>query len=139
MPLPEGYLPREGDVLTIEVEVKYDVDAEDKNIHVFPVGARYRDFSIPLDNVIGVTLRKWKEGEGIISTEDENCFGVAASIHGEHVVMKLDPKAAEPEIDGGLIIYHCNDLLPWPGAEVAPEIEPAPSPAPSEDKEEIQF
>jgi hypothetical protein len=128
MPLPEGYLPREGDVLTIEVEVKYDVDADDKNVHVFPVGARYRDFSLPVANIIGIALRKWKDGEGIISTEDENIFGVAVCVNGEYVVMKLDRKAAEPDIDGGLIICHCNELLPWPGEKPGGQ-EPPEAPA----------
>jgi hypothetical protein len=38
MPLPEDYLPRAGDVLSIDVEVKYDVTAGDDYVFTRVIG-----------------------------------------------------------------------------------------------------
>jgi hypothetical protein len=112
MPLPEGYLPREGDVLTVQAKVRFNVEPGEKDVHVRIVGD-FRDTRVPLDKVVGITLRNWEEGDGIISLQQEGCFGIVASVHDEHVVMKLDPKALAPHLSGGLRIFHCNELLPF--------------------------
>ncbi len=137
MPLPEGYLPREGDVLIAHVEVKYDVDASDENVHVFPVGARYRDFALPLGNVIGLYCRRW-------SANDEVTFpgmagvGKVLAVHEDQVWVLFPDEAPQT--------FPANELQP--GREMIPP-EPAPptpapltgsnDPHPNEDDEEVKF
>ena len=131
MPLPEGYLPREGDVLTIHVEAKYDVDASDENVHVFPVGARYRDFTLPLKNVINLYCRRWSVDDEVIFP-DMNGVGKVLAVHEDQVWVLFPDEPPQT--------FPANELQPAPedATEIMPAIKPPPSPAPSEDEEEMK-
>jgi hypothetical protein len=156
MPLPEGYLPREGDVLTVDVEVKHNVRPGDAYIFTKLVDS-YGDVALHMKEASTYTLKRrtWREGDEILADE-EGCtnpnFGTVLIVDGDRVVVKLNEKSDAFKDDGGLAIFHCNDLLPWPGAkrpdddEDVVEAEPPPAPLtgsndpnPSEDEEEIKF
>lgn len=63
MPLPQGYLPREGDVLVLHAIVSYTVRSEDSDrVFVRPVGY-YQDCRIEMSSVVGIHARKWEPGE----------------------------------------------------------------------------
>ena len=51
MPLPEGYLPREGDILALHAIVKYNGDSGDDRVHV-KVKGHYETTSIKLSEIV---------------------------------------------------------------------------------------
>jgi hypothetical protein len=135
MPLPEGYLPREGDALIIHVEVKYDVDASDGNVHVFPIGARHRDFALPLKSVIGLYCRRWNVGDEVTFPGMAG-VGKVLAVHEDQVWVLFPDEPPQT--------FPANELKPAKIENVEAEPPPAPltgsnDPSPSEDKEEIQF
>jgi hypothetical protein len=108
MPLPQGYLPREGDVLVVHAVVKYDVSSEDQeSVFVRPLGY-YSDCRLNLSTIVGLHARKWEPGEAathagapvtVIAVDDDQAWvkyasGGRASVH----VNSLDavPEAVDP-------------------------------------------
>lgn len=67
MPLPEGYLPREGDVLVLHGVVRYSVDASDESVHLI-VNPKYKHTSttVPLDQVVDLYSRFWKPCDQVV-------------------------------------------------------------------------
>ena len=63
MPLPEGYLPREGDVLIVHGKVKHDVDAGEK--HVYLAFRKYDTTHVDLAEVVGVYSLHWNVGDWV--------------------------------------------------------------------------
>ena len=155
MPLPEGYLPREGDVLTVDVEVKHNVRPGDHYIFTKLVDS-YGDLALHMkeDSTYTLKRRTWREGDDVLADE-EGCtnpnFGTVLIVDGDRVVVKLNEKSDAFKDDGGLAIFHCNDLLPWPGAkkdddeivEAPPKLPLTgsndPHPTSEDDDEEVKF
>jgi hypothetical protein len=143
MPLPEGYLPREGDVLIISGTVEYDV--EPHAAYIFLKVPGYGSGSLGLNPTraapfLSLKRRGWREDEGVIHKHVDRWFGKVVSQKDDYVVVALDAKAQMKGSVGGLRIFHCNELLPWPGAKSAGEdgddiAEPAP-PLPAAEPEE---
>ena len=69
MPLPEGYLPREGDVLTVDVRVKHNVKPGDPYIFT-KVLDLYSDVALHMDEpgTYSLKCRSWREGDGVIQS-----------------------------------------------------------------------
>jgi hypothetical protein len=142
MPLPKGYLPRKDDILTIDLVVKHDVKAEDDYVFTKVLGS-YADVAFTAnDPDVSVRLkrRSWRDGEGVIHRAHPRWWGEVISTHGDHAVIALDEDADPRGSVGRLRIFHCNELLPWPGEKPAGEYgddiaEPAP-PLPAAEPEE---
>lgn len=136
MPLPEAYLPRKGDVLSIDVEVKHDVKKEDDYVFTKVVGS-YADVAFTLDDpdvAVRLKRRSWREDEGVVHNNVDRWWGKVITLHGDHVLVALDDTADRRHCPGGLRIFHCNELLPWPGAKPAAQEPPE---APAEPKPDI--
>lgn len=125
MLLPEGYLPRRGDVLVLHGTVKYDVvekeDREHDGLKVFiRLDSDHSDRRVSLDTVVGIYSRKWEPGNlvRLIGERDEDVFEVVA-VSGQHAWCKLEKPGCDPSFG----TYLANDL------EAAPEfVEPAAPP-----------
>lgn len=123
MQLPEGYLPRAGDVLVLHGTVRFDVvekeDRESDGLKVFiRLNGDFSDRRVLLNTVIGIHSRKWEAGERVrlIGEVNDDAFEVLA-VHGQWVwCMDEDSE--------GLATYSANDLEPAPDAM----IQPAPPP-----------
>jgi len=143
MPLPKGYLPREGDILTIDLVVKHDVKGDDSYVFTKVLGA-YTDVAFTLDDTdiyVRLKRRSWREGEGVIHRAHPQWWGEVISTHGDHAVIALDEDADPRGSVGRLRIFHCNELLPFrkkpagekaafdvAGAKVRMTVAPEPPP-----------
>jgi hypothetical protein len=135
MSLPEGYLPREGDILMIAGTVEHDVTSSSAYIFVNTDGASSTialNTHKPLPNVT-LKRRTWREGEMVVHKAIERFYGEVVAMAGDHVVVKIGDGADKRRSTGGLRIFHCNELEPKPektfdcaGADV--RMEPAPAP-----------
>ncbi len=93
MPLPEGYLPREGDVLLLRAKVKFDVDPEDTSVHATCIGCTYRDVTIPLEEVFGLHFRAWEPHDKVQNIHDHEDCGEVFAVCDDKVWVKLDTGA----------------------------------------------
>jgi hypothetical protein len=125
MPLPEGYLPREGDVLVIHGTVKHDVDPGEKS--VFVTFKKYGSAeSVDLKNVVGLHCRRWDKGDKVTRLQPFigtytgwPAVGEVLAVH-EETVWALFP-GDNPQT------FAANDL--WPASEpetITEPIKPAP-------------
>jgi hypothetical protein len=71
MSLPDGYLPREGDIVVLHAKVKFDVDAGEDRVHCRLIGS-FADTSIPLNKVESLHCRHWNEGDMVIDPDNQN-------------------------------------------------------------------
>lgn len=113
MPLPEGYLPREGDILLICVEVKYDLDQDDiaadkdPHVHVFPIGNKYSSFHLPMSGIESLHCLHWDVGAEVQLKHHQaegRLPGEVMAIHAEMAWVKLS--------DGCLRTVHANLIEP---------------------------
>lgn len=130
MSLPEGYLPRAGDVLILHASVTYDVASEDQNkVFVRPVGY-HSDVHLDLSKIIGIHRINWEIGDAAVVSDD---IATILAIDGESAWVKfsngehrtVDLSALEP-------------IQPIDPVD-KPFVEPAPPPRSSGDTEEIEF
>ena len=142
MPLPEGYLPREGDELLIRCRVSYDVKLTGESVHVSVVGADHHRPIVPMKSVHGLYCRHWKEGERVIDEDDTP--GTVISTKDEFVWVYRDALGENEPAD--MFTYRANELRPEPtvSAPEAPPVEPpppAPAPAPAavSDDDDLPF
>lgn len=138
MPLPNGYLPREGDVLVIHARVKFDVDPEDRGVHL---AFAYQNLVIDLDKIVGIALRTWKPSEKVRHRNIDNLRGEVSAICGDKVWVKLaeGSRRMKPSPNGFLTV-HCNELEPdGPPADTSPIPEPAPIIEPLSDGTEVRY
>jgi hypothetical protein len=120
MPLPEGYLPREDDILVIHVRTRYDVKDDDRGdgseplyVHVSPIGdSDYHRFRLPLHDVVGIKRRVFHVGEFVRHRNLERVFGEVAAMSDDSVWVKLDVHADKKGSQGGHRTFHCNELEP---------------------------
>lgn len=103
MSLPEGYLPREGDVLVLHVAVKYDVDPGEKNVFVIIPPNKHNMEFVPLESFVGVKRRQWKEGAKVRHRDISGMFGEVVAMSGDYVWIQLGTT-------GGFITAHCNEI-----------------------------
>lgn len=105
MPLPEGYLPRKGDVLVLHGHVAYDVDESDllkrgeaDEYQVFiRLDGDYDDRRIPLKTVIDVFLKTWEAGDRVvIDGDDEGGSGEVIAVHENLCWIKYERPGREP-------------------------------------------
>lgn len=85
MPLPDGYLPRKGDVLVIHATVKYDVETSDDSIHVVPAD-RHSSVLIKRSDIVGLHCKKWEPGD--LARHDDVAVEVIA-IDGDEVWIRV--------------------------------------------------
>ena len=111
MSLPEGYLPRKGDVLVIHVTTRYDVQDRDREegepiyVHVSPVGdSSYHKFRLPLADVIAIHFRNWEVGSKVRSVIDHEDTGEIAAVYDGWLWIK--------QPDGHMLTLHANDAEP---------------------------
>jgi hypothetical protein len=139
MALPVGYLPREGDVLVLYAEVKYDVARGDPYVHV---KMAHNSFGLDLESDLigGIKHRVWKEGEKVKHRNIENVAGSVVAASGDFVWIKLDHGTKHTKhTHNGHLTAHCNEIetrdhgavtLAKPDEAAAiPEEPPAASPA----------
>lgn len=131
MPLPKGYLPREGDVLVLHVKTRFDVESRDVSfgdrkiqVHVSPIGgSSYHHFAVPLEDVVGIHCRKWSEGDRVRSTDEmapvNMTTGTVVATHEDKAWVQFD--------NGPLETVSANDLTAEPTPDETP-LESVPSP-----------
>ena len=113
MPLPEGYLPREGDVLSVKVGVEHDVAPGSAYIFVRVIDKLHEKFALPAKKLlpnVSLARRTWREGETVVHKRIEKFSGTVVSLHNDHVVVALNKHADLRGSVGGLRIFHCNEL-----------------------------
>jgi len=104
---PEGYRPREGDVVLVPAIVRFDFEVgEDMDVHVVPADASGRSYAIPLEKIAEVISRCWKEGDAV-RTSDEHT-GEVIAVHGESVWVKMS--------DGAMVTFDSLDLQELPAS-----------------------
>jgi hypothetical protein len=90
MPIPEGYLPREGDVVVVHATVKYDVDPKTDSdedgpkVFIRPIGG-YTDHRVPVKTLVGLYSRHFEEGERVRMHADPTATGTVLATY-EHLV-----------------------------------------------------
>jgi hypothetical protein len=109
MPLPEGYLPREGDVLVLHGTVKYDVAPDEKRVHI-KLDGDHGPRVLLLETIIGIRRRTWKEDEKVRHRNLTGVFGHVVAMAGDRVWIKLAPKSAQRRSHGGFMTVHCNEI-----------------------------
>ena len=103
MPLPDKYLPREGDVVVLHATVEYDVRPGRDMVSCKVAGsvAHY----IPLESVVAIHARRWDADDKVIYPGMEG-VGTVLATH-EDQVWVLFP--SEPPQT-----FPANELLPAP-------------------------
>lgn len=108
MALPEGYRPRAKDIIMLRGIVAYDVDPDDKDVHVKIEGS-HASAVVKLTDVESLVCRAWKKNEEVQpihrSTQWEKP-GVVLHTSGEWAWV-ADPDGTGP------MTYHSNALEPW--------------------------
>jgi hypothetical protein len=119
MSLPEGYLPREGDVLIVHLRVKFDCDATDKDVHLHPTDRAnsYQGLILPLSTVAGLHARHWRAGEAVRVASDPVDVGEVVAVRGGKVWVDMRSGAFASARHGTMMTYDANDLEPAPSPE----------------------
>lgn len=107
MPLPEGYLPREGDEVLIRARLKHGLD-DDGEGYFEIVGKEHNKFFMDADKIHGLYRRQWNEGDKVRSIE----FGwqgrvLATSEVWVWVEVETGPDAYRK------YTFAANELEPW--------------------------
>ena len=108
MPLPQGYIPREGDELLIRVTVRRDYDSDDGLVAVHVSSAPHRTLFADLDKIQSIFARKWSEGDKVTSREFDGPGTVLAV--SEDWVWVLCETGDDA---GGRYTLPANDLEPY--------------------------
>lgn len=126
MPLPEGYLPRKGDILTLRGIVKYGVEPNDDYVHLKIIGSS-ATLVVELADV-EPHQRSFELGELVMHKIGWAEPGEVIATHGSYVwiFFKSNPNA-EP------VAALANDLLPYVIPESPPEAPPIEPPTPVDD------
>ncbi len=133
MPLPDGYLPREGDELLVRVRVRHAVEAGEDNVHVNPSSRPYSNFVVDKDDIHAVYCRTWKPGEKARVIGAPNTYGEVIAIAEGCVWLKMT--------DGQFLTFGANALEAKIDPIDEPFVEPIKPPTrqPVDDKDEIPF
>lgn len=109
MTLPTGYLPREGDLLTIRCRVRFNVDAGETEVHVAIVGADYKTFLLSFSDIVDLHCRAWEPHDKV---KKEDAIGEVIAVDDGVVWVKFE--------DGTRGAYPANELV-----EAQPDAGPA--------------
>lgn len=127
MPLPEGYLPREGDVLIFHATVRHKVEPVDEYVHVLKPGTDYSNMAIPVESIVGLHFRHFDVGDVVRSVGDlTGQTGEVVAVHEVMVWVK--------DGHGQMQTIAANELelapvIAEPFVEPAPQAPPYESPA----------
>lgn len=108
MPLPQGYLPREGDELLIRVTVRRDYDSDDGLVAVHVSSAPHRTLFADLEKIQSIFARKWSEGDKVTSREFDGP-GTVLAVSEDWVWVMCDTG----DDAGGRYTLLANDLEPY--------------------------
>jgi hypothetical protein len=156
MPLPEGYLPRRGDELLIRAKVSFDVEPDDEDVHLEPIGAEWKKVMVPLADVHAIHCRKWDKGDKVIWQSFEGAKSTVIAVYKKWVWIKdefsddteiVSANELEPYVDPEeLAVETMTEAELLAGLEplIIPEPNIVPDPAPGSqsivgDDEEIKF
>ena len=124
MPLPEGYLPRKGDVVIAHGTVQHDVDPGESRVYVS--FRKHTDTSLNLADVVGLHCRAWSEGDKV------EWSGAVGPMTGE--VVAVCRTAVWVKSEFGMETVQANDLKPYhEEPKVTDIIEPPPAPTAKEE------
>lgn len=92
MTLPEGYLPRKGDILIVHATVEYEVEPGEADVHVVVADQSYRQLAVPLKKVVGLYSRAWEVGARVTTANGASLYlrGEVVATHGDQVWVKMD-------------------------------------------------
>jgi hypothetical protein len=124
MPLPEGYLPRKGDIVLVQARAKRDTNLDEDSEGFFElVGREHRNFFMLPSEIHSIHCRKWEV--------DDRVRIIGTSFPME-VIGVCDDKVWCRYPNGTMATYEANQLEPY--------TEPAPgSQSIVGDDEEIKF
>lgn len=107
MSLPEGYRPREGDVLLVRGIVAYNVEPGDPSVHVKIEGSYSGKAIVTLDKVYALARRRWEPNEKVrIPVRGMTEPGEVIGTFQDHVWVQ-HPKYVAP------MTYQANELQEW--------------------------
>lgn len=101
MPLPEGYLPREGDEVLIRAKVRFMAAEGDETIFLT---VKHQKISVPSADIHALYCRHWNVGDKVASDEFDNPGEVMAA-HCDYAWVKTKY--------GIMCTVAANDLKPW--------------------------
>lgn len=119
MSLPKGYLPHEGDILTLHGRVRFSVTRDDGMVHLEILGAMGKDrMIVDLPAIAGLHCRTWSPGDKVRATAAPTERGEVIAIHENFAWVRL--------LDGGSLgTIAANELEP---DDEPDPIAPAPEP-----------
>jgi hypothetical protein len=139
MNIPNGYVPKEGDIVIIHAVVHGDYDPGDKTLFVRL--RRHDCVGIDPSKVIGLYARRWEVGNRVRGVHNE--IGEVVAVSDNMVWVRLDR--------GGFNTFSANNLLPEEPtnplstaiaagrAPTAEEVAESIQPPPKAEEEEVQF
>lgn len=124
MPLPEGYIPHEGDVLIFHGTVRFSSPPKEEVVHV-RIDKRFKHSSemIPMDQIVGIYCRHWEPGDRVVRTDirypGEPLPGIVVAMHEDQAWVLFG---------GSPVTLHANVLAPEPVGRQPETIEPRANP-----------
>lgn len=88
MPLPEGYLPREGDVLILHGVVAHTMRREDSENVFVKLEGRHSSVMVDLASIVGIKQRHWEPGDIVRKIADPAVSGTIVAVCDGWVWMK---------------------------------------------------
>ena len=143
MSLPEGYLPRKGDVVILHATVRYDFDPGGSDNVSLSLSIREHDSNfVPLDKIVGLHARHWEPGDKVRIISNGQ-FGEVVAVSDDAVWIKREDGGDRKWFD----TLHANMVAPDAPprnleelSRPADAIVQAPSaPQANPDDEEIKF
>lgn len=116
MSLPDGYLPREGDMLTVHMRVKHSIAAGDAEVYVFNPSQSWQTITIKLDDVACIHFRNWRPNDEV----RETASGLRGTIIATH-----DGLVWVKTTKGLMATFEANELSPCDRPPVSTIIPPA--------------
>jgi hypothetical protein len=129
MPIPEGYLPRTGDVVVLHAVVKYDVDptedADSKDgLQVWVTPMEYHSPSrVPLNTLVGLYSRHFEAEERVRLHANPRFTGIVIATHDDVVWVKPDEAGAIYAGDNFPRTFKATLLEPLPDVAEEPPVD----------------
>jgi hypothetical protein len=122
MSLPEGYLPRKGDVVVLHATVKHVCDPGDDSVHL-KVNGHWDTTIIELDKVAGLHRRHWDVGDKVQfrgRAPVDQRHGVVAGVEDDMVWVRFDDRKER------FLTLHANQIEAQPEEPQTVAAEPEP-------------